>query len=182
MKVIFLDIDGVLVTGKYSREQYNAKKWSRDEYGDGFDVTAVEALRSVLDATGARLVISSTWRRSGLVALLEMWAKRGLPGEIIDVTGCSEHRVRGLEIDAWLNAKGFSHINWSSSQQAEYCQKSGIESYLIIDDDSDMTLNQLHHFICTDPETGLTAKDAIKAIRRLNNGVKGWRPFRQSEK
>lgn len=181
MKIIFLDIDGVLVTGKYSRKQYDEKDWKRDAYGDAFDPTAVAALTTLIASTGADLVISSTWRHSGIVALREMWEKRKLPGQILDVTPGSAARFRGLEIDAWLKTKGFSHINWSSSGQAEYCQKSGIESYLIIDDDSDMTLNQLNHFICTNPETGLTHDDVERGTERLNGGIKGWRPFRANE-
>ena len=181
MKIVFLDIDGVLVTGKYSREQYDANKWANDEYGDGFDATAVEALRVLLECTSAKIVVSSTWRHSGIIALREMWAKRNLPGEIIGVTPSLEHRFRGLEIKAWLSEKGFSHINWSSSGQVECSTKSGIESYLIIDDDSDMALSQLNHFICTNPEDGLTMSEAKFGIERLNNGVKGWRPYRSNE-
>lgn len=181
MKIIFLDIDGVLVTGKYSREQYENKSWSRDRYGDGFDATAVAALTRILTATDAKIVVSSTWRDSGLPSLLEMWALRQLPGEVIGVTPRLSHRFRGLEINDWLSGRGFYHINHSSSIQQQYCQMSSIESYVILDDDSDMTLNQLHHFICTDPEYGLTEADADQAIERLNNGIKGWRPFRASE-
>lgn len=55
MKIIFLDIDGVLNSFKYDLE--------RGE-GDGdIDVTRLPLLKSLVDKTGARIVISSSWRK-----------------------------------------------------------------------------------------------------------------------
>lgn len=76
MKIIFLDIDGVL----------NVYPQGHDEYGAIFHPHLVENLKLILDQTGAKIVVSSTWRRSGLSIMKEMWEKRGLPGEVIDIT------------------------------------------------------------------------------------------------
>jgi hypothetical protein len=42
---------------------------------------------------------------------------------------------------------GFAHINWSEKEQQKRMDKSGVENYIIIDDDSDMLYNQRHHFV-----------------------------------
>ena len=70
MKIIFLDIDGVL----------NVYCESRDEYGCCFHSHLVENLRILIEQTGAKIVIISTWRFSGLEIIKEMWEKRNLPG------------------------------------------------------------------------------------------------------
>lgn len=56
MKVIFLDIDGVL----------NVYCQGRDEYGCTFHKHFEDNLRWIIEETGAKIVISSTWRRDGL--------------------------------------------------------------------------------------------------------------------
>ena len=54
---------------------------------------------------------------------------------------------RGCEIEYWLKDKGFSHINWSKVEQEEWISRSGIENYVIIDDDSDMLYGQRNNFV-----------------------------------
>ena len=53
MKVIFLDVDGVL-NNMYSK--------SRCQGYTGIDIDKVERLKEIVDATGAKIVLSSTWR------------------------------------------------------------------------------------------------------------------------
>ena len=62
MKIIFLDIDGVL----------NVIPQGRDEYGAIFHPEFVANLKHIIDKTGAKLVISSTWRMSGLKIMKEI--------------------------------------------------------------------------------------------------------------
>lgn len=67
MKVIFLDIDGVL----------NTKYWEnmkvRDQYGHTFDPNSVANLARIIEETGAEIVISSSWKCLGLDTLQKMW-------------------------------------------------------------------------------------------------------------
>ena len=82
MKVIFLDIDGVLNTGWwYTQMDRNTPK---DKYGYAFDPNSVANLKKIIDETGADIVISSSWKSFGLSELEEMWQDRGLPGKLID--------------------------------------------------------------------------------------------------
>lgn len=155
MKVIFLDIDGVL----------NLYCESRDEYGCCFHPHLVDNLKRLIDETGAKIVISSTWRFSGLVIMKEMWIKRGLPGEVVGITpNFMRHHgttlCRGKEIDAYLE------------------ENKDITSYVILDDDTDMEEHQMDRFIktsgnkdhedCVDVGYGLTRICTDKAIEILN--------------
>ena len=155
MKVIFLDIDGVL----------NLYCESRDEYGCCFHSHLVDNLRRLIDKTGAKIVISSTWRFSGLVIMKEMWEKRNLPGEVVGITPnfmihYGTTLCRGKEISAYLE------------------ENPEIESYVILDDDTDMEEHQMSRFVktsgnsdhedCVDVGYGLTKICTEKAIEILN--------------
>lgn len=126
MKVIFLDIDGVL----------NVIPRGFDEHGALFDKHFVDNLGLIIQETGAKIVITSSWRISGLDSMLKMWSDRGYPGEIIDITPDFRWKTgtglqRGLEINEWLS------------------KRSDIFNFVILDDDSDMESNQIAHFVQT---------------------------------
>jgi hypothetical protein len=171
MKLIFLDIDGVL----------NVIPKERDEYGSKFHEHFVNNLKSIIDATGAKIVISSTWRSDGLEIMKEMWVKRNLPGEVIGVTPYNVLRFRGLEIEEFLKKEmKFQRINWSKSEQEKYLSQSLCKNYVILDDDSDMTYNQKEHFVkCSNnfkhsdsvEGYGLTEQCAQKCIQILNTNL-----------
>jgi hypothetical protein len=149
MKVIFLDIDGVL----------NVMHPDRDEYGRCFHPHFEDNLKRIIKETGAKIVISSTWRASGLMVMQEMWIKRQLAGEVIDITCHLKSRRRGQEIQVWLDS-------------------NEVESYVILDDDTDMELHQMkcfvrtsenqHHRDCVDVGYGLTDICTDQAIGILN--------------
>jgi hypothetical protein len=161
MKVIFLDIDGVL----------NVYCQGRDEYGCTFHKHFEDNLRWIIEETGAKIVISSTWRRDGLDVMQNLWKHRNLPGEVIDITPTEVDVVeygtcefydlvdRGHEIQQWIN-------------------DHNIVNYVIIDDDNDMlpsqrgnfvrTANNKDHSDCVDIGYGLTRKCSEKVIEILN--------------
>ena len=62
MKVVFLDVDGVLNTAKTFERVYNSFKNSgkRELEIDSF---RLEYLKKITDETDAKIVLSSTWRR-----------------------------------------------------------------------------------------------------------------------
>lgn len=98
MKVIFLDIDGVLNLEDSGRHL----EWDRK---------AVDGLRECLRETGAKIVISSSWREYFNVnGLIILFLSHGICGEnIIGVTpqiypGKADERA--LEIKAWLKGQG----------------------------------------------------------------------------
>lgn len=162
MRIIFLDIDGVL-NCEYAYKQGECKyvEWTDDngnkQHHQSFCSWSKDWLNRLIEYTDAKIVVSSTWRREGLTWLRKVWEIEGMKGEIIDITPSLRGFVdgystpRGVEIDIWLKSRGFQHINWSSEEQKKVMDKSGIESYLIIDDDSDMLYSQRNNFIHVHP-------------------------------
>jgi hypothetical protein len=82
----------------------------------------------------------------------KVWEMEGMSGEIIGIT--PSLRVQGISIPRGIEIKyfleedlKFRHINWDEDLQRESMNKSGIENYIIIDDDSDMLYNQRNHFV-----------------------------------
>jgi hypothetical protein len=105
MKIIFLDIDGVLNSVMYDAHRLEERADNR------IDLTRVKLLADIVNATDAKIVLSSTWR--------EDWDKTpelcGSDGEylnrclveyglsIIDKTPCFSYSDdRQYEIRAWL--------------------------------------------------------------------------------
>jgi hypothetical protein len=156
-KIIFLDIDGVLncedayKSGECKYVEFTSENGGKNHY-QGFCRRSKDLLNRLIDETGAEIIISSTWRRSGIEFMKKVWELEGMSGEIIGLTTSlrnSEISIpRGLEIDHFLkNDLGFYHINWDQGMQMDRMEKSGIGNYIIIDDDSDMLYGQRNHFV-----------------------------------
>ena len=83
---------------------------------------------------------------------------KGFKYELYDVTPRLWHKgvgtQRGEEIQSWMNKES---------------EKNEIESYVILDDDSDMLPEQMNNFIHVDSNIGLTDKDVFTAIKILNS-------------
>jgi hypothetical protein len=157
MKVIFLDIDGVLNCEEAYRAgecQYQEWIWEdgRKDHHQRFCSWSKEWLNKLIEKTGTKIVISSTWRHSGIEFMKKVWELEEMKGEIIGITPSLRSKdidiPRGLEIDYYLeNDLKFHHINWSREEQDRVIKESEVENYIIIDDDSDMLYKQRHHFI-----------------------------------
>ena len=157
MKIIFLDIDGVLnCENAYRNGECQYQEWiwedGRKDHYQRFCVRSKELLNKLIDETGAKIVISSTWRHSGIEFMKKVWEMEEMSGEIIGITPSMRAKgyniPRGMEIQYYLeNDLKFHHINWDLIIQQEYMDRSGIENYIIIDDDSDMLYNQRNHFV-----------------------------------
>jgi hypothetical protein len=97
MKIIFLDIDGVLNSKNY--------EYSDRYIRDALDPLAVARLNKITDATNAKIVISSAWRtpfefdKDSLFYLLK---EEGITGEMIDITPIFTSCLRWDEIKDWL--------------------------------------------------------------------------------
>lgn len=157
VKLIFLDIDGVLNCEEAYRSgecQYQEWIWEdgRKDHYQRFCSWSKDLLNKLIDKTGAKIVISSTWRHGGIDFMRKVWEMEQMSGEIIGITPSITAKgisiPRGLEIQYFLNEDlGFRHINWSEDEQREYMENSGIDNYIIIDDDSDMLYGQRNHFV-----------------------------------
>lgn len=154
MNIIFLDIDGVLnCQTYYASEAF--KKQDEHPYNQ-ICKERVEWLNELCRETNARVVISSTWRMSGLEYCKDTLEECGATFEIIGATPVSNHRVRGVEIQEWLQENIFKLLG------KHYFD---FYSYAIIDDDSDMLLGQQYNFFQTDNYSGLTPNTCYKIKR-----------------
>ncbi len=171
IKVIFLDIDGVLnhqlfyekripEAKKELRKQVKNEEIDRQEYHRRqIDSSSVVFLNDIIEATGAKVVLSSSWRLGNSKEYMQtLLADCGFTGELIDRTPRLEGSMqRGPEIEAWLAESGIA-----------------VSAYVILDDDSDMTDYQLkHHYIHVDRYCGLSPTVSYKATRILNGEATG---------
>ena len=168
MKIIFLNLDGVLNTGDNLQVSYELWKLKHpgikhddtvpldklydglymDKYGELFDSRAVKWLHYLLAMTAAKVVITSSWKTDR--NLKAMWAERKLPGELYDMTPNVNSENPAAEIGLWIQENG-----------------EGLESFVIIDafdkypesmDDRLVTLNKGY---------GLDMKGTMTAINIL---------------
>jgi len=181
MKIIFLDIDGVLNC------EDAFKDGSRIRYKDYKDISyktfykpSKILINKLIEETGAKIVISSTWRKSGIDFIRKVWESENMSGEIIGITpnfsGETNFTLpRGLEIKQWLEKKELRQIFWCKEMQQEYIDKSKIENFIIIDDDSDMLYNQRQHFIHVKPAprntSGFNESHYKKGLEVLNKNL-----------
>lgn len=156
MKVIFLDIDGVLNSEKYYTEHLE------DMMENPVDRECVKRLKRIVDATGARIVLSSSWRTGWsrkkdqmdelCRKLVEILAEYQL--EIYDKTCILNNGERGREIKFWIkNAP------------------EKVESFVILDDhDFQWEKYRLwKRWVQTDySDGGLQEQDVEKAVKILN--------------
>ena len=166
-KIMFLDIDGVIATN----ESVVDGQWAL--------VNARQVqLRKIIDATGCKIVLSSSWRKWDLETTREFMKEEGFwfwdliigitirAYQYLDRTKKIHLSIpRGVEIKQWIDA------NIDSDNGKNYNRKKlGKDyQYVIIDDETDMLYEHRNNFVNTKPHKGLTSKDAEKAILILNN-------------
>jgi hypothetical protein len=146
MKILFLDFDGVLNSNEWFT---SFERSGRSPKAEQIDPEAVARLNRVVEASGARIVVSSSWRLGHTVGeLQQILEDRGFRGEIVGTTP-DLSAVRGQEVLAWLSA------------QAEVP-----EAFCILDDSNDMA-GLLPHLVRTSWRVGLSDADADAAILML---------------
>lgn len=155
---IFLDLDGVVSTERHYLQRAKEGLPARDDLGPFFDPLAVENLRLIIEATQADVVITSSWRFKGAEAMQELWMQRQMPGMLLDITPTLSFNafcLRGMEILKWL-------AEHAPEMRSDY-------HYVIIDDCCDFLPEQMPLTVITDSRTGLSKKDAEKAIALLQS-------------
>lgn len=153
MKVLFLDLDGVLNSMRtvvahgcfpHTLELHEKKMW---------DWTGVQLIRKLCQDTGAKIVVSSSWRQNythteignyfGLVCIGST-PNRGFFGS------------RGDEIQAWL------------------ALRPEVTNYAILDDNGGMLESQRDHFVQTSIENGVTMNCYVVLKRILSGHLGGY--------
>lgn len=139
MRVIFLDIDGVL-NSRQSVEYF--KQMNFHEYEKMLCPMAMSNLRYLVKTYDLKIVVSSTWRKSRTVEQLS----KILSLPVLDKTGVLPDQERGEEIKEWLG------------------KNPQVTDFVIFDDDSDMGeyLNTTHFIRCS-TKIGLSWYEVDKA-------------------
>jgi hypothetical protein len=134
MRVLFLDFDGVLNSGQFGFKE--------------LDPRAIEMLNGVVSATGAVVVVSSSWRYAyTLTQLRAMLVSLGFSGEVVDVTGVSLSGDRRREVNDWLE------------------DHPEVTAYAIVDDTAYHF--PAERFVRTDMRVGLQSSDCQKLVEIL---------------
>ena len=176
MKVLFLDIDGVLNSENWFAYRIYCVKNNMVNILMNFvdtddrnikhkltmlDDRAIANLNRIVEETGCKVVLSSSWRssiESENIFTQNLLKLKGFKYEFYDVTPrlCfNDFSIRrGEEIQLWMDKES---------------EKNEIESFVILDDDdSDMLPEQTNNFIHVDGQVGLTDRDVFTAIEILN--------------
>lgn len=172
MKIIFLDIDGVLNSTRSSIALNNSGephvtgglcfstipgyeiKFTQEYFK--LDPIAVALLKRVVEDSSAKIVISSTWRiGSCLEHFVKMFECYGWDTKDIIIDLTSEIRVagtiRGHEVEKWLQSN--AHLD--------------ITHYVIVDDNSDFLPSQKEHFVQTNMNIGFSHITHFQILEKL---------------
>jgi Swiss Army Knife RNA repair-like protein len=136
-KIIFLDVDGVL----NKEASFGPNKTSLV-----LDPHCCSRFLTLVEETGAKVVLSSTWRYSddAVQALRDMQILNNTHEDWATPQFLSS-RPRGHEIASWLE------------------DHPDITRFVILDDIPDMSVDQIPYFVQTNPVWGLASKDCRKA-------------------
>ncbi len=159
MKIIFLDIDGVLNSEEWIMENHEkilAAQSSLIYRGETeINPSALDMIKTLVEKTDAKIVISSSWRiLYNKDELNKIFRESGWNNfELFDVT---PHRlpgrtIRGDEVNAWLNSFG----------------REKIEKFICIDDDSDFYPDQ--NLVKTSWKKGFQSQHLELALQLLNS-------------
>ena len=161
MKVIFLDIDGVL----------NGHDWDEAAQSNRIRHKCVERLSRIMAATDAKIVLSSAWRymihcgamtTRGFEYMLRTHGANGIVNRIVGVT------IRDEETPGYLGPD-HAHGCWeprAAQIRAWLGEHPDVESFVVIDDECVPGFGT--RFIQTNGKTGLTDADVELVIAAMN--------------
>eukprot|EP01108_Squamamoeba_japonica_P004473 TRINITY_DN352_c0_g1_i2.p1 TRINITY_DN352_c0_g1~~TRINITY_DN352_c0_g1_i2.p1 ORF type:complete len:201 (-),score=60.57 TRINITY_DN352_c0_g1_i2:42-602(-) len=143
LKIVFLDVDGVLVPT-------NAQ-W--------FSVTAMMLLKLLVQTTGAQIVLSSRWRITQLT--------RSIVEKRLAVDGLSLHSCTPNSVDGGADNRALEIVEW-----LENAEKRGdvVAEWVVLDDAPVEKLDprMKNHCVKVADVTGLRWKDIEAAFQILN--------------
>ena len=148
LKIIFLDVDGVI--NRIDPPRYLTPARTIDGIFTQAEPELVYWLNLIVDRTGAEIVLSSSWRYQP--DWREALKVSGVVKPLLDRTPTEhiETGERGHQIQEWLD------------------HHPQVERYAIIDDSADMLPSQLPNFFQTSTAEGLTQEIADAVVRHLS--------------
>jgi len=172
MRIIFLDIDGVLVNEE-ALKAHAARLESDPDAKQEPCADCVAALNWLTSQSEAKIVVSSTWRLQGFAVVKAILAEWGVTGEVIGATPMLEIEETRDWGTIYVSASRAEEIqSWLSTHERRI-DAPRIEAFVILDDEREMgPLSS--RLIRTKFEPGLTMQDAGRALA-LMRGEKPWR-------
>lgn len=159
VKIIFLDIDGVLCT---FRSHIGQDQHGQSGTMKALDREAVGLLNVLAEAGGVpvRYVLSSTWRKhftkEGMTAHLRSFGWRGEFHDHWCTVIRSQYGFRGYEVREWL-----------------LCHPDTVD-WIAIDDNSDFTPEQKARLVLTHVDDGMSWENFLDANRILHGARRAW--------
>jgi len=153
-KLIFLDIDGVM---------NSEVSWLRYQNYGTFSENAVNSLNSILSRTGAKIVISSSWREIHPYKEMEaILCDQGVHahGRVIGQTPSWNKTSKG-NILCGFKCRGDEIHNWLENYDGK------VEGIVLLDDTMDM-VHMYPWLVLTNAYVGLTKADADLAVSILD--------------
>jgi hypothetical protein len=148
LKIIFLDIDGVMQSTSSMIRTSGTGGFLHEEH--------VNALNWIIQQTDAYIVLTSTYRiMADIKELKRAFMESGVRSDRIVSKTPNLGLNRGSEIKDWLETR---------KEKGDY----EIEEYVVIDDGKDMQGINWSMFLNTDPDYGLTYVEAEMAVNLLN--------------
>lgn len=142
MRVVFLDIDGVLNSVGFRPENPQGLR-------DWLSETNVRALRRIVESTGAAIVLTSSWRITmAIEEIASALSDRGVHVNIIGSTPSLAPGSRAAEIALWLRSTDLR-----------------VEAWIAVDDD---WIGAGDQYFRVSKISGLTDADADEISRLLN--------------
>lgn len=168
-KIIFLDIDGVLIPSavqfQYRENHKKGISNNTDEFGHLFHQPCVDALNYILEQTGAVMVLSSNWKHNFVYLdddgdshldreKLGKFAEcRGIKGKLSTITQPTDDS-RENQIEEFMEK-----VLIFFSAEFSYC---------VLDNECKNFTLHLENKVDIDHKVGLTMENAEQAIRILN--------------
>ena len=142
MKIIFLDVDGVL--NNFTILQEGITELSEE---------SILLLKKIIEETKSEVVISSSWR---------LWPEtlKELHDKLL------EFGIKPIDKTKELSPVKFSQSVERRKEIQEWLSRNKVENFAILDDDEDASIEG--HFFQTDFNIGLTNEIAEEVIKFLN--------------
>ncbi len=153
MKIIFLDVDGVL---------NHAECFRNVDTNRVVDPACVRRVNTIHARTGAQICISSTWRFWSRTP--EFLTENGLLVPIVGKTPELWSKPRGVEIREWMNPT----MDFDDRDHPLVKPPFDIESFVIIDDDTDFDVELTRRLVRTSAKDGLQDRHVDHAVAILN--------------
>lgn len=161
MKIIFLDVDGVLNSEKFFEDRLKETTSFSNEIDTDLDLSCFPLLQEIVVKTNAEVVLSSSWRglrrvdsngkqHPYFVELVEKLKEYGI--KIFDYTKEVMCMDRSMEIDLWLKENNY------------------IYNYVILDDELQLFRKNQENLVKINGNYGLQKLDVEEAIAILKKG------------